>query len=130
MQCIGFDENDAWALLPSNCRAPSEPEGFSERELPALCDPWRRTPWNPEVYPDYLALIAAMVDGRVEALLAGFGYWPRALRKANIEKAKAEGKAPPIMLSTMNARDDNLGRSPHTAGVACGAPLLDSGAMD
>lgn len=54
----------------------------------------------------------ARVDGRVEALLAGFGYWTRALQKANIEKARAEGKAPPIMRSTMNVRDDNLGRSP------------------
>ncbi|WP_038717172.1 SOS response-associated peptidase family protein [Burkholderia pseudomallei] len=53
-----------------------------------------------------------MVDGRVDALLAGFGYWPRALQKANIEKAKAEGRRPPIVRSTMNVRDDNLGKSP------------------
>ncbi|MCS3394127.1 SOS response-associated peptidase [Burkholderia thailandensis] len=96
----------------TNYRAPSEPEGFSELKLPVLHDLWRRTPWDPEVYPDYLAPIVAMVDGRVEALLAGFGYWPRALQKANIEKAKEEGKKPPIMRSTMNVRDDNLGRSP------------------
>lgn len=96
----------------TNYRAPSEPEGFSELKLPVLHDLWRRTPWDPEVYPDYLAPIVAVLDGRVEALLAGFGYWPRALQKANIEKAKAEGKAPPIMRSTMNVRDDNLGRSP------------------
>ncbi|AOJ81515.1 hypothetical protein WS86_13460 [Burkholderia savannae] len=96
----------------TNYRAPSEPEGFSELKLPVLRDLWRRTPWDPEVYPDYLAPIVAMVDGRVEALLAGFGYWPRALQKASIEKAKAERRAPPIMLSTMNVRDDNLGRSP------------------
>lgn len=96
----------------TNYRAPSEPEGFSELKLPVLRDLWRRTPWDPEVYPDYLAPIVAMVDGRVDALLAGFGYWPRALQKANIEKAKEEGKKPPIIRSTMNVRDDNLGRSP------------------
>lgn len=39
------------------------------------------------------------------------GFWPRAMQKANIEKAKAEGKKPPIMQSTMSARDDNLGMS-------------------
>lgn len=100
------------AEMCTNYRAPSEPEGLSELKLPALRDLWRRTPWDPEVYPDCLAPIVARVDGRVEALLAGFGYWPRVLQKANIEKARAEGKAPPIMRSTMNVRDDNLGRSP------------------
>ncbi|AJX32549.1 SOS response-associated peptidase family protein [Burkholderia oklahomensis] len=92
-------------------RAPDEDPGISELRL-GLIDLWKRTPWEPEIYPDYLAPTVAMIDGHVEAFLAGFGYWPRALQKANIEKAKAEGKAPPIMRSTMNVRDDNLGRSP------------------
>ncbi|AIP22246.1 hypothetical protein BFR06_11520 [Burkholderia pseudomallei] len=95
----------------TNYRAPDEDPGISELRL-GLIDLWKRTPWEPEIYPDYLAPTVAMIDGRVEAFLAGFGYWPRALQKANIEKAKAEGKAPPIMRSTMNVRDDNLGQSP------------------
>lgn len=95
----------------TNYRAPDENPGISELRL-GLIDLWKRTPWEPEIYPDYLAPTVAMINGRVEAFLAGFGYWPRALQKANIEKAKAEGKAPPIMRSTMNVRDDNLGRSP------------------
>ncbi|AIP66031.1 SOS response-associated peptidase family protein [Burkholderia thailandensis] len=95
----------------TNYRAPDEDPGISELRL-GLIDLWKRTPWEPEIYPDYLAPTVAMIDGHVEAFLAGFGYWPRALQKANIEKAKAEGKAPPIMRSTMNVRDDNLGRSP------------------
>lgn len=95
----------------TNCRAPDEDPGISELRL-GLIDLWKRTPWEPEIYPDYLAPTVAMVNGRVEAFLAGFGYWPRALQKANIEKAKEEGKKPPIMRSTMNVRDDNLGRSP------------------
>ncbi|WP_232454427.1 SOS response-associated peptidase family protein [Burkholderia ubonensis] len=45
-------------------------------------------------------------------LAAGFGFWPRALQNANIEKAKEEGRKLPIMRSTMNVRDDNLGKSP------------------
>ncbi|ABA47494.1 gp33 [Burkholderia pseudomallei 1710b] len=99
------------AVVCTNYRAPDEDPGISELRL-GLIDLWKRTPWEPEIYPDYLAPTVAMIDGRVEAFLAGFGYWPRALQKANIEKAKAEGKAPPIMRSTMNVRDDNLGQSP------------------
>ncbi|AVR08330.1 SOS response-associated peptidase family protein [Burkholderia thailandensis] len=95
----------------TNYRAPDEDPGISELRL-GLIDLWKRTPWEPEIYPDYLAPTVAMIDGRVEAFLAGFGYWPRAMQKANIDKAKAEGKAPPIMRSTMNVRDDNLGKSP------------------
>lgn len=95
----------------TNYRAPDEDPGISELRL-GLIDLWKRAPWEPEIYPDYLAPTVAMIDGRVEAFLAGFGYWPRALQKANIEAAKAEGKAPPIMRSTMNVRDDNLGKSP------------------
>lgn len=49
------------AEMCTNYRAPSEPEGLSELKLPALRDLWRRTPWDPEVYPDYLAPIVAMV---------------------------------------------------------------------
>lgn len=45
-------------------------------------------------------------------LAAGFGFWPRTLQQANIEKAKEEGRKLPIMRSTMNVRDDNLGKSP------------------
>jgi len=45
-------------------------------------------------------------------LAAGFGFWPRALQKANVEKAKEQGRKPPVMRSTLNVRDDNLGKSP------------------
>ncbi|KVD54369.1 hypothetical protein WI86_10805 [Burkholderia ubonensis] len=54
----------------------------------------------------------ADVDGEITSLLAGFGFWPRALQKANVERAKEAGRKPPIMRSTMNVRDDNLGKSP------------------
>lgn len=53
-----------------------------------------------------------MIEGQFKPLIARFGFWPRALQRANIERAKAEGKKPPIMRSTMNVRDDNLGKSP------------------
>ncbi|MXN76419.1 DUF159 family protein [Burkholderia sp. 4701] len=64
------------------------------------------------MYQDYLAPIVANVDGETTSLLAGFGFWPRMPQKANVEHAKEAGHKPPIMRSTMNVRDDNLGKSP------------------
>ncbi|VWB15342.1 gp33 [Burkholderia lata] len=93
-------------------RAPGEEVGLSELRIDNFGDLFRRTPWKLDVYTDYPAPIIAHVDGRFEPLVAGFGYWPRALQKVNIEKAKEEGKKPPPMRSTMNARDGNLGKSP------------------
>lgn len=75
-------------------------------------DLFRRTPSQPEIYQDYLAPIVADVDREITSLLAGFGFWPRALQKANIERAKEAGRKPPLMRSTMTVRDENLGKSP------------------
>ncbi len=83
-----------------------------ELRIEPFSDLYRDFPWKPEIYQDYLAPIVANVDGRIQPLVAGFGFWPRALQKANIEKAKEQGRKPPIMRSTMNVRDDNLGKSP------------------
>ncbi|WP_431823125.1 SOS response-associated peptidase family protein [Burkholderia sp. F1] len=96
----------------TNCRSPHEEFELRELKINNLRDLYRRVPWKPEIYQDYLAPIVAHVDSQFEPLVAGFGFWPRALQKANIEKAKAEGKKLPIMRSTMNVRDDNLGKSP------------------
>ncbi|KGS72591.1 putative gp33 [Burkholderia pseudomallei MSHR5596] len=73
---------------------------------------YRWAPWKPEIYQDYDAPIMASIDGQFKPLIAGFGLWPRALQKDNAEKPKAAGRKPPIMHSTMNVRDDNLGKSP------------------
>ncbi|KGC96360.1 putative gp33 [Burkholderia pseudomallei] len=73
---------------------------------------YRWAPWKPEIYQDYDAPIMASIDGQFKPLIAGFGLWPRALQKDNAEKPKAAGRKPPIMRSTMNVRDDNLGKSP------------------
>ncbi|KWB91315.1 hypothetical protein WK57_18400 [Burkholderia ubonensis] len=75
-------------------------------------DLFRRTPSQPEIYQDYLVPIVADVDREITSLLAGFGFWPRALQKANIERAKEAGRKPPLMRSTMTVRDENLGKSP------------------
>lgn len=94
-------------------RATLEPRyGDSLKGSRFQIDLFRRTPWQPEIYQDYLAPIVADVDGEITSLLAGFGFWPRALQKANVERAKEAGRKPPIMRSTMNVRDDNLGKSP------------------
>ncbi|VWC95190.1 SOS response-associated peptidase family protein [Burkholderia contaminans] len=93
-------------------RAPGEEAGLSELWIDNYRDLFRRTPWKLDVYTDYPPPVIARINGHFEPLVAGFGDWPRALQKVNIEKAKEEGKKPPPMRSTMNARDDNTGKSP------------------
>ncbi|EKS9840562.1 SOS response-associated peptidase family protein [Burkholderia cepacia] len=96
----------------TNYVAPGEDPGLSELKIDNFRDLYRWTPWKPEIYQDYDAPIVGYVDGQFKPLIANFGFWPRALQKANVEKAKEQGRKPPIMRSTMNVRDDNLGKSP------------------
>ncbi|MDN7858332.1 SOS response-associated peptidase family protein [Burkholderia cepacia] len=96
----------------TNYVAPGEDPGLSELKIDNFRDLYRWTPWKPEIYQDYDAPIVANIDGRFTPLIAGFGFWPRALQKANVEKAKEQGRKPPIVRSTMNVRDDNPGKSP------------------
>lgn len=94
-------------------RATLEPRyGDSLKGSRFQIDLFRRTPWQQEICQDDLAPIVADVDGKITSLLAGFGFWPRALQKANVERAKEAVRKPPLMRSTMNVRDDNLGKSP------------------
>ncbi|PRH49785.1 SOS response-associated peptidase family protein [Burkholderia multivorans] len=95
----------------TNYRAPGEEAGLSELKINNFRDLYRWTPWKPEIYPDYDAPIVANVDDEFRPLTAGFGFWPRALQKANVEKAKAQDRKPPRILDTMNVRDDNLAES-------------------
>ncbi|MDF0501444.1 SOS response-associated peptidase family protein [Burkholderia cenocepacia] len=96
----------------TNYVAPGEDPGLSELKIDNFRDLYRWTPWKPEIYPDYDAPIVGYVEGQFKPLIAGFGFWPSALQKANIKKAKEQGRKPPHMRSTMNVRDDNLGKSP------------------
>ncbi|AOI60374.1 SOS response-associated peptidase family protein [Burkholderia diffusa] len=96
----------------TNDRAPHEDFEIRELHIEPFSDLYRRFPWKPEIYQDYDAPIVGYVGGQFKPLIAGFGFWPRALQKANVEKAKEQGKKPPIIRSTMNVRDDNLGKSP------------------
>jgi len=96
----------------TNYIAPGEDPGLSELRIDSFTDLYRWTPWKPEIYQDYDAPIVASIDGQFKPLIAGFGFWPRALQRANAERAKEQGRKPPIMRSTMNVRDDNLGKSP------------------
>ncbi|WP_175723073.1 SOS response-associated peptidase family protein [Burkholderia ambifaria] len=95
----------------TNYVAPGEDPGLSELKIDSFRDLYRWTPWKPEIYQDYDAPIVASIEGQIKPLIAGFGFWPRQLQKANIEKAKEQGRKPPPMRSTMNVRDDNLGKS-------------------
>ncbi|MBY4768950.1 SOS response-associated peptidase family protein [Burkholderia ambifaria] len=96
----------------TNYVAPGEDPGLSELKIDSFRDLYRWTPWKPEIYQDYDAPIVASIGGKVTPLIAGFGFWPRALQKSNVEKAKEQGRKPPVMRSTMNVRDDNIGKSP------------------
>ncbi|RQR45609.1 MULTISPECIES: SOS response-associated peptidase family protein [unclassified Burkholderia] len=96
----------------TNYVAPGDDPGLSELKIDSFRDLYRWMPWKPEIYQDYDAPIVGYVDGQFKPLIAGFGFWPRAQQKANIEKAKEQGRKPPHMRSTMNVRDDNLGKSP------------------
>jgi len=96
----------------TNYRAPHEDFELRELRIEPFSDLYRDFPWKPEIYQDYDAPIVASIDGQFKPLIAGFGFWPRALQKANAEKAREQGRKPPIIRSTMNVRDDNLGKSP------------------
>ncbi|WP_175922183.1 SOS response-associated peptidase family protein [Burkholderia latens] len=96
----------------TNYVAPGEDPGLSELRIDSFADLYRWHPWKPEIYQDYDAPIVGYVDGQFRPLIAGFGFWPRALQKVNVEKAKEQGRKPPVIRSTMNVRDDNLGKSP------------------
>ncbi|MBR8509574.1 SOS response-associated peptidase family protein [Burkholderia cenocepacia] len=96
----------------TNYVAPGEDPGLSELKIDNFRDLYRWTPWKPEIYPDYDAPIVGYVDGQFKPMIAGFGFWPSALQKATIERAREQGRKPPLMRSTMNVRDDNLGKSP------------------
>lgn len=96
----------------TNYVAPGEDPGLTELQIDSFADLYRWHPWKPEIYQDYDAPIVANIDGQFQPLIAGFGFWPRALQKANVERAKQQGRKPPVMRSTMNVRDDNLGKSP------------------
>ncbi|WP_179402460.1 SOS response-associated peptidase family protein [Burkholderia guangdongensis] len=60
----------------TNYHAPGEYD-LNELKLIPLKDLYRRTPWRPDIYQDYLAPIVASVNGELEARLAGFAFWPR-----------------------------------------------------
>ncbi len=116
----------------TNCIAPGKDPGLSELRIDSFTDLYRWTHWKPEIYQDYDAPIVASIDAQFKQLIAGFGFWPRALQKANIQRAKEQGCKPPVMRSTMNVRDDihvadaQAGRR---EAVSCHPPAIRLGRM-
>ncbi|MDN7645459.1 SOS response-associated peptidase family protein [Burkholderia cenocepacia] len=96
----------------TNYYAPGDDPGLNELKIDNFFDLYRWTPWKPEIYEDYDAPIVGNVDGVFKPLIAGFGFWPRADQKAKQEEDKKAGRPVRKILRTMNARDDNLGKSP------------------
>lgn len=95
----------------TNYVAPGEDAGLNELKIDNFIDLYRDLPWKREIYPDYDAPIVASIDSRFTPLIAGFGFWPRALQKAKQDADKEAGRRVRKILSTMNVRDDNLGKS-------------------
>ncbi|RQS30251.1 DUF159 family protein [Burkholderia sp. Bp8992] len=95
----------------TNYRAPDEDPGLSELKI-GLGDLWREKPWEREIYTDYLAPIVRLNEGRPEALLANFGFWPKALQRDARDRAKEEGKKVPLIRDTVNSRAERIGESP------------------
>ncbi|AOJ84231.1 hypothetical protein WS86_27095 [Burkholderia savannae] len=87
-------------------RSPTEDPGMSELRI-SIGDLYRRTPWDPEVYPDYAAPIVRMVGGEQVAHLAVFGFWPRFMQpERHDEQGRKKQK-----LNTVNARAETIGSS-------------------
>ncbi|AOK62018.1 hypothetical protein WM29_23095 [Burkholderia ubonensis] len=83
----------------TNYRAPDEDPGFSELRL-GLIDLWKRTPWEPEIWPDYAAPIVRADGDAVAAVIANFGMIPK--------DHQPQGKK----YLTVNARAETVGEKP------------------
>ncbi len=97
----------------TNYRAPGEDPGQSELRID-LGELWRRTPWDPEVYPDRAAPIVtaepAEPAGR-RGVVAVFGFWPKRVQEARRAQARDAGRPVPALLATVNARAETVGAS-------------------
>ncbi|KVZ79909.1 SOS response-associated peptidase [Burkholderia ubonensis] len=83
----------------TNYRAPDEDPGFSELRL-GLIDLWKRTPWEPEIWPDYAAPIVRADGDAAVAVIANFGMIPK--------DHQPQGKK----YLTVNARAETVGEKP------------------
>ncbi|KVP89966.1 hypothetical protein WJ97_23560 [Burkholderia ubonensis] len=83
----------------TNYRAPDEDPGFSELRL-GLIDLWKRTPWEPEIWPDYAAPIVLADGDAAAAVIANFGMIPK--------DHQPQGKK----YLTVNARAETVGEKP------------------
>ncbi|KVT68941.1 SOS response-associated peptidase [Burkholderia ubonensis] len=83
----------------TNYRAPDEDPGFSELRL-GLIDLWKRTPWEPEIWPDYAAPIVRADGDAAAAAIANFGMIPK--------DHQPQGKK----YLTVNARAETVGEKP------------------
>ncbi|KVO64969.1 hypothetical protein WJ78_17765 [Burkholderia ubonensis] len=83
----------------TNYRAPDEDPGFSELRL-GLIDLWKRTPWEPEIWPDYAAPIVRADGDAAAAAIANFGMIPKG--------HQPQGKK----YLTVNARAETVGEKP------------------
>ncbi len=84
----------------TNYRAPHEDYELRELKIQPFSDLYRRFPWKPEIFPDYLAPIVRAAGGGAEAAVANFGMMPKVFQPA--------GKH----FMTVNARSETVGEKP------------------
>ncbi|WP_342705123.1 SOS response-associated peptidase [Burkholderia arboris] len=84
----------------TNYRAPHEDYELRELRIEPFSDLYRRFPWKPEIYPDYLAPIVRASGDGAEAVIANFGVMPKAFQPA--------GKH----FMTVNARSETVAEKP------------------
>ncbi|WP_321820903.1 MULTISPECIES: SOS response-associated peptidase [unclassified Burkholderia] len=83
----------------TNYRAPNEDPGISELKL-GIGDLYQRTPWEPEIWPDYAAPIVRAGGDCAEAVIANFGMIPK------------DHQPPGKKYMTVNARSETVGEKP------------------
>ncbi|HDR8936247.1 SOS response-associated peptidase [Burkholderia vietnamiensis] len=84
----------------TNYRAPDEEPGISELRIDSFADLYRRTPWKPEIFRDYLAPIVRADGDAAAAAIANFGIIPK--------DHQPTGKR----YITVNARAETVGEKP------------------
>ncbi|WP_322058457.1 SOS response-associated peptidase family protein [Paraburkholderia sp. J63] len=93
----------------TNYRAPDELDlpAFSDLKID-LGQLWARTPWKPEVWPDYDAPGILPAGEGTQAALGAYGFWPKFLQP---ERRDPQGrKKKPY--DTYNARGEEVGSKP------------------
>ncbi|VWC58284.1 gp33 [Burkholderia contaminans] len=90
----------------TNYKAPTEDPGINELRI-GIGDLYRRDPWEPDVYPDYVAPIAWADGDGLGVVKAVFGFWPKFMQPERVDDNGKKRRK----LDTVNARSETVGES-------------------